>query len=58
MSNSMKKDSFPSAFTMAILHPLKISRLSGWALLRENLFKIVQEFLFVFFIFVGYIHHI
>ena len=46
MSNGIKKDSFPSAFMMAILHPLKIFRLSVWVLVRENLFKIVHEFLF------------
>jgi DNA-binding TFAR19-related protein (PDSD5 family) len=53
---TFRKHTFPTAYMMAILHPLKLSRLNGLDLVRKNFAKNVLEF--VVFIFVSYIHHI
>ena len=55
MNKDIQKNTFPNAYMMAILHPLKISRLNGWDLVRKNFAKNVLES--VVFIFVSYIHH-
>ena len=56
MNKDIQKHTFQNAYMMAILHPLKLSRLNGLDLVRKNFAKNVLEF--VVFIFVSYIHHI
>jgi hypothetical protein len=56
MNNCIHKHSLPPAYIIVILHPLKTSRLSGWALAQAHFGKNVHEL--VGFIFVAYIHHI
>jgi hypothetical protein len=50
MNKGILKLSFQTAYMMAILHPLKTSTLSGWALFRANIGKNVYEFVVFIFL--------